>query len=394
MRDYFADLHIHLGRTLNNQPVKITASPNLTLRNILTECQLRKGLDLVGIVDTASPGVLAELEQMVKAGELEPLADGGLRFKDRVTLILGAEFETTEPDGGQAHWLAYFPSLEQMWKFSRVMSRYVRNLNLSTQRCQLSATQLAELVWEIGGLFVPAHAFTPHKSVYGSCISRLTALFPADWKRIVALELGLSADSDLADHLAELRTVTYLSNSDAHSLEKIGREYNVVRLARPSYEELVKALQNAEGRQIVGNYGLDPRLGKYHRSSCLLCHTIARDIPPPVSNCPNCGSERIVKGVLDRLVEIADYSVPVHPPQRAPYYHQIPLRFLPGVGERTVTHLIDRFGSEMAVLHAASPGELAEVIGEKTAELIIQARQGKLNLAAGGGGRYGRVIEI
>lgn len=393
MPDFFADLHVHLGRTLGNQAVKITASSSLTLRNVLVECQQRKGVDLVGIVDTASPGVLLELEQMMRDGEIKPLEEGGLRFQDRVTLILGGEFETGETAGGQAHWLSYFPGLAEMRNFSETMSRYVRNMNLSTQRCRLTAPQLAEIVWELGGLFIPAHAFTPHKSVYGCVTDRLADLFGGDFQRIPALELGLSSDTHMADCLAELQSVTYLTNSDAHSLEKIGREYNVLQLAAPTYGELVKALTNTDGRRVVRNYGLDPRLGKYHRTYCLICETIVQDVAPPVFACPNCGSRRVVKGVLDRLVEIADYQAPVHPPARAPYCYQIPLRFLPGVGQRAIDRLIGRFGSEMAVLHRASAEDLAQVVGEKLAAVIVQARQGQLALVTGGGGRYGRVVE-
>ena len=101
---------------------------------------------------------------------------------------------------------------------------------------------------------MPAHAFTPHRSVYGSCARRMTEIFPPEaWARIPAIELGLSADSTLADRIAELSDTTFLSNSDAHSLPKIAREYNLLRMHEATYAELLLALRREQGRAVVAN---------------------------------------------------------------------------------------------------------------------------------------------
>lgn len=76
------------------------------------------------------------------------------------------------------------------------------------------------------GVLIPAHAFTPHKSFYGNCTSRLERIFKEEFNKIFAIELGLSADTELADQISELETRTFVTNSDAHSLPKIAREYN------------------------------------------------------------------------------------------------------------------------------------------------------------------------
>ncbi|MCL6508580.1 MAG: endonuclease Q family protein, partial [Bryobacteraceae bacterium] len=72
----------------------------------------------------------------------------------------------------------------------------------------------------------------------------------------------------MADQIAELHRYPYLTNSDAHSLRKIAREYEEVRLAAPTFAELEKALRGEDGRAIVANYGLNPKLGKYHQTVC------------------------------------------------------------------------------------------------------------------------------
>jgi len=264
-----------------------------------------------------------------------------------------------------------------------------------------------------GAIFVPAHAFTPHKSPYGICVRRLTEMFGpgtagfslpeppmgtagfslhgGGLSQLAAVELGLSADSYLADRIAELASLTFLSNSDAHSLPKIAREYNVLLLEEPSFQDVVMALRREQGRKVIANYGLDPRLGKYHRTFCPKCEQVAHT-PPPALTCPLCGGTDIVKGVLDRIAEIADYPEPRPPDHRPPYHYQVPLQFLPGIGAVALGKLLNRFGTEMRVLHETEANELELVVGTKLAGLIVQARQGTLPLLAGGGGRYGKAV--
>ena len=386
------DLHIHIGAASDGQPVKVTASKDLTFANIAAECANRKGISVAGIVDCASPRVIADIEALMEAGELEQLPDGGLRYRDTVTLIPAAELETREPDGGMSHHVSYFATLQQLRDFSALLSQHVTNINLSSQNCGLPARELLSICRRVGGLFVPAHSFTPHKSAYGSCSRRLSRMFPDDAiGGVAAVELGLSADSFLADRIGELSNITFLTNSDAHSLPRIGREYNTLQIQRPSFAEVVMALRRQRGRRVVANYGLDPRLGKYHRTVCEDCEWQALS-EPPVLACHRCGSVRVTVGVLDRIVQIQDWAEPCHPPHRPPYRYQVPLEFVPKVGPVTLNRLINRFGSEMAVLHEASPEALGQTVGSRIAELILKARSGDLPLAPGGGGKYGRAV--
>ncbi|MGI6567214.1 MAG: TIGR00375 family protein [Firmicutes bacterium] len=385
---YFADLHIHVGRAGSGTPVKITASSALTVQGILRECSERKGIHIAGIVDCASPAVLADLRALVDRGDLVPLPGGGLSYRDKVVLFLGAEIELGGPQGGSAHFLAFTPSLETMEELSRFLSSAITNISLSSQRASLGIQEVnGFVVNDLTGVFLPAHAFTPFKSIYGNCVTRLAETgvgFPA-------LELGLSSNTYLADRLLELSNVRFLSNSDAHSLPKIAREYNKLQLTNPDFAHFCRALTGSPDNLILANYGLDPRLGKYHRTFCLNCEAVVEG-EPPVYRCSRCDSSRVVVGVLDRITAIADGDEAVHPGDRPPYIHQVPLEFIPGVGKKTLEKLLDAFGTEMQILHYTSLKELEDVVGPRVAQNIAAARDGQLAVSEGGGGRYGRVI--
>ncbi len=380
-------MHVHLGQALG-RPVKIPAARTLTLPAVLEHCRRRKGLGMVGIVDAATSGGLEELRRLLRGGELRALEGGGFRYEEAVTLIAGAEVETAD-EGCRSHWLGFFGRLQALEGFAARLWRVVSNPQFSTPRAAWRARDFVEAVTETGGLALPAHAFTPHRGVYGSCADRLAALLPPPaLARVAAIELGLSADSEMADHLSELRRLSFLSNSDAHSLDKIAREHNLFELGEPSFDELARALRAEGGRRVAANFGLDPRLGKYHRTACNRCGEVAA-APPPVRRCPGCGSADVTKGVRDRLAEIADASP--GPSGRAPYVHQLPLEYLPGIGRKTRERLYGAFGSELAILHQAPAEELRRAVGGKVAEVIILARQGRLAVIPGGGGVYGRV---
>jgi len=95
MYEIFADLHIHIGRSENNKPIKITAARSLNFANIAKECFERKGINIVGIIDCASPYVIEDIENFLKTGEAYEIEDGGIIYKDKVCIILGSEIETS-----------------------------------------------------------------------------------------------------------------------------------------------------------------------------------------------------------------------------------------------------------------------------------------------------------
>ena len=394
MYEIFADLHVHIGRSEKGKPIKITAARSLNFANIARECAEKKGINVVGIIDCASPYVIEDIENFLKTGEAYELEDGGIIYQDKVCILLGSEVETSEKGRngkcGSAHNICFFPHLSDIKAFSNELSHHLKNITLSTQRTDLSGYDLIDIVEKYNGILIPAHVFTPHKSYYGNCTDRLSNIFKEKFDKIFAIELGLSSDTYLADTISELETRTFLTNSDAHSLPKIAREYNKMEIEDISFKEIVKALKNEDGRRIVANYGLDPKLGKYHRTYCDDCEK-AIETKEPVETCPMCGGKNVTFGVFDRIELIKDKKETKSPEKRPPYIYQVPLGFIPGVGGKTINKLLDAFETEMNILHKLSKDDIEMVVGEKVANNIENARNGICKVEVGGGGNYGKI---
>jgi len=253
-------------------------------------------------------------------------------------------------------------------------------------------------------LIGPSHAFTPWTSMYKEFDS-MRACYGDRVGDVKFLELGLSADTSMADKIAELQDITFLSCSDAHSPwpDKLGREFNRFDLAEPTYAEIVKALKRENGRRISLNVGFDPRLGKYHRSACSRCFKQfeLEQAKALRWRCDKCGGW-IKKGVLDRVNELATYPAPRHPPHRPPYLRIAPLAEVVALAlgqedphtpevQSIWEKLVTRFGNEIKVLVDLPPEELAEAAGTKVAAVIKAFRAGELKVIPGGGGRYGHL---
>src|SRR5699024_9074633 len=385
IQSFYADMHVHIGRDIYDKPVKITASKTLTLTNILKEASRDKGIHMVGIIDCHAPAVQEEMKQLIHKGEAHELAEGGIRF-EKVTLLLGSEIEVYDENcKGPIHVLCYFPYLETMGRFTEWLTGHMKNITLSSQRFYGSAKELQYKVKELDGIFIPAHVFTPFKSLYGKGVqTSITEVFDPDL--IDGIELGLSSDTAMADSINELHDFTFVSNSDAHSLAKIAREYQEIAMDEPSFREFYYALSNVKGRHIVRNFGMNPQLGKYYTTVCGKCFTPAAIND---SSCSNCGSKKIIKGVFDRINELAGETG--NPNERPAYLHQVPLEYLPKLGPKTFRNLLTSFQTEMNVIHNVPFEELKDVVPETLAESIINMRHGKLSVSAGGGGKYGTV---
>jgi len=187
MYDIFADLHIHIGRSQSGKPIKITAANSLQFANIAKECYERKGINIAGIIDCGSPYVQEDIYNFLKTGDAYEIKDGGIIYKDEVCIILGSEVETSEVNEqgktGTAHNLCYFPHLADIKAFSEEMKTHIKNITLSTQRANISAYNLIDIVKKYNGVLIPAHCFTPYKSFYGNCTSRLERIFKEKFRR-------------------------------------------------------------------------------------------------------------------------------------------------------------------------------------------------------------------
>jgi uncharacterized protein (TIGR00375 family) len=392
LKEFFVDLHLHIGGGSDGSPVKITASRKLNFPNILKEAAFKKGLDIIGIIDCASPVVLNDIDQMLAADEMKELDQGGILYQDQLLILPGAEIESREKNGGQVHYLSFFPKINQIKEFSSTMNNYISNITLSSQAASLTGKELLKIVDYHGGIMIPAHIFTPHKSFYGRAFDTYSEIFsPAEWDKIPAVELGLSADTKMADLMPELSGKSFLSNSDAHSLPKIAREYNIMKLEALNYNSVIKALKREAGNKIIKNYGLNPELGKYHRSHCEECDSIFSG-KQAVTKCPKCDSNKVVVGVKDRILEIAEMKSPQHPPYRAEYIYQVPLLDIPGIGKKTAAKLFENCGTEMDVIHNLAAADLQECMSSRIFKKIQKARQQEFTFQSGGGGTYGKVI--
>ena len=216
------------------------------------------------------------------------------------------------------------------------------------------------------------------------------------YEEIKAVELGLSADSQMASKISELEDKIFLTNSDAHSLPKIAREYNELELEDISFESFKKLFNKTLddngnlNNYIVNNYGLDPKLGKYHRTYCDNCNSLSEFKD---GLCVKCGSKKIVKGVYDRIMEIEDRKDASILAQEKinKYVYQVPLEFLPGIGKKTLERMLEEFGTEMNILHKIEIDNIEAEFNKKISTQIKNLREGKLKFKSGGGGIYGKV---
>ena len=221
------------------------------------------------------------------------------------------------------------------------------------------------------------------------------------------MNFGLSADTEYADRIRELANKKFLTNSDAHSLPKIAREYNTFEMENISFESFKKVLGYEDGIQndnkeaksnsknmnkklnyIVCNNGMYSRLGKYNKTYCDMCECVS-EIED--GKCKKCGSKKIVKGVEDRVIEIAD-GKSISPKNRPEYIYKIPLEYIPKLGKKTKEKMLELYGTEMNILNKVSIENIEENFGKQIAKNIEIARNGNITIQNGGGGIYGKLI--
>ena len=198
------------------------------------------------------------------------------------------------------------------------------------------------------------------------------------------MSFGLSADTDYADRIRELADKKFLTNSDAHSLPKIAREYNTFEVENISFESFKKVLgyedkiQNGYNKlnYIVCNNGMYSRLGKYNKTYCDMCECVS-EIED--GKCKKCGSKKIVKGVEDRVLEIAD-GESISPKNRPEYMYKIPLEYIPKLGKKTKEKMLELYGTEMNILNKVSIKNIEENFGKQIAKNIEIARNGNITI--------------
>ncbi len=321
--------------------------------------------------------------------------------------IVGGEIE----DNLRVHHLFYLPSLESAWEMREKMLSTGKAGVLDCSMCgrpkmRLTAEEFAAQVHDAGGIFGPAHSFTPYTGIFAHFDSLKNA-YGQMHEHLKFIELGLSADTDMADTMKENHDYAFLTSSDAHSPwpNRIGREFNRVKMQKPDFKSLKKAVENRDGddKLITLNAGLNPREGKYHCTACNACFAkySIEQAEALKWKCLNCRGE-IKRGVRDRITMLSDTKPGAHPKFRPPYMHMLPLAEIiqACLGDKSTNtkavqskwiNFVGRFGNEIYVLVDAKESELAE-IDRAIASKIISFRQGRVLYIPGGGGEYGKPV--
>ncbi len=380
-----ADLHIH-------SRFSGATSDKMSIKTISIEAP-RKGVDIVATGDCLHSGWMEEIKQC-------KLVDEGTYELNDTRFILSTEVEAEK----RVHHLLYFPSYSSVLDFKEQILSKSKNLETDGRpNVNMTGEQLAELARDVDALIGPAHAFTPWTAMYAYFTS-LNDCYGDMADYVSFVELGLSADTDLADKIKELHRLTFLTNSDCHSPHpvRLAREFNRFEVKEPTYEEVKKAILRKNGNKPVLNVGLPPQEGKYHESACSSCYThyTLEEAIRRKWKC-SCG-KRIKKGVKDNINERAELSEPVHPKHRPKYVHLIPLAEIitKAVGQhnpftQTVTkrwnELIDAFGSEINVLLDVDIDDIRKVTAPAISDAIQAFREKKVIIIPGGGGEYGKI---
>lgn len=381
-----ADLHIHSKYSGGT-------SKNMSISALSKEAK-KKGVELLGTGDCLHSKWMKEIHEMEKIDE-------GTFELNGTKFVLNVEVE----DNRRVHHLLFFPSISSAQDFRDKISSRSPNLDSDGRpNLALGGEEIAQLAKDVDALIGPCHAFTPWTALYAYYDS-LSSCYGDLESYVSFVELGLSADTNYADRIAELERLTFLTNSDAHSPYpiRLAREFNRFEMNDIIYNELKKALLRSGRRRPVLNVGLPPSEGKYNESACIKCYThyTLREAVMHKWKCTKCG-KRVKKGVKDRINELATYDSPKHPSHRPEYLYLIPLAEIitKAVGQssphtKTVltiwNELIKNFGDEVKVLVDSDIEDIAKVSEERVTKAILAFREGKVILHPGGGGQYGRV---
>jgi PHP family Zn ribbon phosphoesterase len=406
----------------------------------MVETCTKKGLDVLGTGDVLQPNWMDYLQNNLEKEE------NGVYSYNGVYFILQSEIEDEE----SIHHVVLFPNFDVVEAIQKKLGPYSKNILDEwggRPRVNLSPAALTDTVVDNGGILGPAHAFTPFKAIFRQGkFKTLEGCYQGALKKVLFLELGLSANTDLADRLDSLKNISFLSNSDAHSqgAYSLGREFNKFQLEEPSFEEITLALERKDGRKITLNVGLHPKLGKYYNMFCGKCrkrvlfkktkknfgfsfsqYSITDNFiiyyendPGNARNsyidkvaegkmvCPACKEKtgnnyKIKLGVSERIETISTFEVPHHPDHRPPYVNAVPLidiiRAIEGIKSRntkTVTRaydaIIDKLGTEFEILLDVPIKEI-KAYNEEIGNVIDAFRKDEITYTAGGGGTYGNI---
>ncbi len=408
---YITDLHIH-------SHYSIATSSRLVPEHLEYWARI-KGINIIGTGDCIHPGWFAELKD-----KLEPCENGLYRLReefrldeskrlkhphipDNVYFVLTGELSSIYKRDGKVrkvHNICVFPDFDAC---GRVISRLDAVANIRSDGrpiLGIDSRVITEMVLESGeqSFVIPAHIWTPWFSVLGSksgfnsieeCYGDLT-------KHIFAVETGLSSDPPMNWTCSFLDSFRLVSNSDAHSPEKIGREANLFD-AELSYSGMYSALKHDKG--FTGTIEFFPEEGKYHLDGHRKCGIVWDPLETAKHGgiCPVCGKE-VTRGVMYRVAELGDRNLPRTDLTPKDFYSitQLPDLLAEAMSQKSSSskavmneymHVIRSLGSEFHLFLESEIDEIKESGGDMLAEGVRRLRAGEVHLAGGYDGEFGTV---
>lgn len=418
-----ADLHIH-------SKYSRAVSQDMTLENIAFWAR-KKGIHVVGTGDFTHPQWFNDIKT-----KLEPAEDGLFKIKaggvlhssitditgndsrmqnpalntdiTRARFMLVTEISSIYSKGGKArriHNLIFAPSIESAEKINTKLG-WIGNLKSDGRPILgLDSKELLKIILDVDErcVLIPAHAWTPWFSIFGSMsgFNSIEECFDEMAPSIFAIETGLSSDPAMNWRLSTLDSISLISNSDAHSLQKLGREANVFD-CELSYEGIIGAIKSRDPKEFLYTIEFFPEEGKYHydgHRDCGICFSPEETKKRNVV-CPKCG-KKLTVGVLNRVDELATRALGERPESIIPYKNLIPLDEIIaaafGVGPKSkkvgvaYEKLISNLESEFNVLLNSSCADIAKFSDERIAEAVKRVREGNVNIKPGYDGEFGKI---
>ena len=402
---YIGDLHIH---SRYSRATSRDCTPEY-----LDLWARKKGIDIVGTGDFTHPAWREELRE-----KLEPAEDGLYVLKKEYQIggagdvgrqprfVVTGEISSIYKKGERVrkvHSLLILPGLEEAEALARRLE-LIGNIHSDGRPILgIPCRDLLEIMLETSpeAVYVPAHIWTPHFSLFGafSGFDTIEECFEDLTPHIHALETGLSSDPPMNWRVGALDRFCLISNSDAHSPAKLGREANLFDIEL-SYQGLAGAIQ--QGKGLAGTIEFFPEEGKYHfdgHRKCGLCISPQETVGYG-NRCPVCG-KKITIGVLNRVEQLADREEGFQLPSGRPFESLVPLPEVIGASmgissvgkkaEEKYEQMLGRLGPEFTILREIPIEDIRKAAGPLVAEGIRRLRKGEVERTPGFDGEYGKI---
>jgi uncharacterized protein (TIGR00375 family) len=422
---YIVDLHIH-------SRFSRACSKNLTLSNLAAWAAV-KGIDVLGTSDFTHPAWRKEIEE-----RLQPAEDGLFRLKPEyrkedgegsyepapetrdtreVRFMLTSEVSCIYKKNGRTrrlHVLIFMPTLAGVDAFNAALEARKCNLRADGRPILgVDAKEIVRLAIEADphAMVVPAHAWTPWFSVFGSesGFDSLEECFEGFTPHIKAIETGLSSDPQMNHRLSKLDNIALISNSDAHGVRNLGREANAIDVEHISYDAVIAAITNTQSESVLLSqqkflYTIEffPEEGKYHVDGHRACNFFCEPEQTIKMNglCPKC-HKALTRGVMGRVQALADRPLLHNAQQFVAQKNIIPFEELLGdcLGKTKASKAVQqlyrdalkKLGPEFTILLDRDEKEILAAIGQKPAEAIAKMRRGDISIKPGYDGVYGTI---